>query len=76
MSKHARPILVPGRFDVQNSAACPAWSTGNQRDCGTYCPRHQPTAYADHMARHATDSISPASQADRAAAFHNFGITR
>lgn len=39
------------------------------------CPRHDPAAYADMMARHATDSISPV-QTDRAAAFHNFGITR
>jgi hypothetical protein len=35
----------------------------------TYCPRHAPAAYADHMARHSIDSI-------RAETFHNFGITR
>lgn len=39
------------------------------------CPRHNPDAYAEMMARHAIDSIPPA-PTNRAAQFHAFGITR
>lgn len=49
-ARHIRPV-VSGPFEVQNDAAC----TCN----GRVCPRHRPAAYADMMARHATDSIAP-----------------
>lgn len=40
--------------DVQNDARCNGsmWS----------CPRHNADVYADSMARHATDSITPAAR--------------
>lgn len=30
----------------------------------TFCPKHQPENYSEHMARHATDSIIPLSTCD------------
>lgn len=39
----------------QSRAVCVA---GLTTLCGkTFCPKHDATAYTDHMARHATDSI-------------------
>lgn len=39
----------------QSRAACVA---GKTSPCGvTFCPKHDARAYADYMARHATDSI-------------------
>jgi hypothetical protein len=58
MPRHRRSIITDrtgAPFDVQNNARCDSF--GDKRTCFTYCPRHNATAYADHMARHATDSI-------------------
>lgn len=50
--KHRRPMPA----DWTNLADCTdIYAPGR---CTTpYCPRHRPSNYASHMARHATDSI-------------------
>ncbi len=71
--KHRRtdvPANLP--FDVQNDARCTC--IGRHF---VLCARHGADAYADQMARHATDSLPPTMPSPhRAEAFHSFGITR
>lgn len=58
MNKHRRdlPHYIDLRVgDVQNDARCVAFGWSH---CPSgLCPRHQPGAYAEHMASHAPDSI-------------------
>lgn len=60
MTSHRRTVVTDktgGEYDVQNQARCTRFG---QRHCNdSTCPRHEASAYADHMARHATDSIMP-----------------
>jgi hypothetical protein len=55
--KHRRtlPGWVTMTDLVQNEAACV--HLGEPPCSHTLCPRHQPEAYAEMMARHAVDSI-------------------
>lgn len=58
MPSHRRDIgATEGRLDIQNNARCTCHPM--HPATVTYCPRHNPRAYADHMAVHATDSIRP-----------------
>lgn len=57
--KHKRilPHWVTDSDKIQNDATCVRF--GMPEQCGHMaCPRHSPAAYADSMARHATDSIA------------------
>lgn len=53
--RHAHPYLDLG--ERMTRAKC---SSPEPLYCAyAVCPRHQPEAYASHMARHATDSLPP-----------------
>lgn len=59
--KHRRiyaTALTDG-YDLTSWATCS--KAPERRVCGeTFCPRHEPEAYASHMARHATDTLASA----------------
>lgn len=63
--KHRRVVItdlsgpVPPVADVTNTARCTRPDTHGDF-CLGMCPRHRPEDYAENMARHATDSITPA----------------
>lgn len=58
--KRAPHTVKMSAGDAVNTAKCVGCTrTGAILFAATYCPRHEPTAYASHMARHATDSIGP-----------------
>jgi hypothetical protein len=70
MSKHR----ATDRTEARSYTEATCTGMGSFPDPGhSFCPRHHADAYAEMFARHATDSLSPA---DRAQAFHNFGVTR
>lgn len=52
-------ISTPKTHDFRPLAECSMPS--DRRVCDdTFCPRHEPEAYASHMARHATDTLASA----------------
>ena len=52
--QHRRELTGLPRYGEERSYARCTDKTGN---CTLLCPRHRPAAWAEHMARHATDSI-------------------
>lgn len=73
--KHRRGVFTSDLVDHSSDARCIDF--GFSSCDGGVCPRHNPVAYAEMMARHATDSITYRRvESDREARFHNFGVTR
>ena len=61
--RHPLPAVSPELAlifpDAQNMATC--IKAPERCVCDeTFCPRHEPEAYASHMARHATDTLASA----------------
>jgi hypothetical protein len=77
-ARHRRTIVTDTRphweirgGDVQNNARCIRFG---EPGCAGMCPRHDADGYAEHMARHATDSITPTlSAAERYHSSNQFG---